>query len=211
MTTNGVSPVAAGGVWNGTLVITTNDPVTPSRTIQLAGWWQHQTEHENEPGLQTLTNLIYGWGTTIASTQLTDYPNIGGKATYYGEEIRLLACGTRRIRRSRFPCGNWRYITTKSTPASRRTSCQRRFSVTTILAPRHRSSCKTSLAKASPFCRRSKAPLSHRPKPVSLPRAVRPQCGQRTEPGQPQRHRCNHYGRTGHAMRITPCATAWGT
>ncbi len=86
VTTNGVSPVAAGGVWNGTLVITTNDPVTPSRTIQLAGWWQHQTEHENEPGLQTLTNLIYGWGTTIASTQLTDYPNIGGKATYYGEE-----------------------------------------------------------------------------------------------------------------------------
>lgn len=84
-TTNGVSVQAAGGVWNGTLTIATNDPVNPTRGVQLSGYWQYQSEHENEPGLQTITNLMFGYGTNISNTFQPDYPN-GSTATYYGEE-----------------------------------------------------------------------------------------------------------------------------
>ncbi|HZL36013.1 MAG TPA: Ig-like domain-containing protein, partial [Tepidisphaeraceae bacterium] len=85
-TTNGISVQAAGGVWNGTLSIATNDPVNPNRAVQLSGYWQYQSEHENEPGLQTLTNLLYGYGTDISNTFQPNYPN-GSTATYYGEEV----------------------------------------------------------------------------------------------------------------------------
>ena len=39
------------GVWTGTLTINSNDPINPTRTVpSLAGYWQVQSEHENEPG-----------------------------------------------------------------------------------------------------------------------------------------------------------------
>jgi hypothetical protein len=85
-TTNGVSLVNAGGVWNGTLSITSNDPVSPSRSVQLAGYWQHQTEHENEPGLQTIVNLLAGYNTGIASSRMPSFPQTSSPV-YYGEEV----------------------------------------------------------------------------------------------------------------------------
>ena len=86
-TTNGVSLQAAGGVWNGTLNISTNDAVTPSRTVKLAGYWQYQSEHENEPGLQVLVNRMFGYGTNISNTFQPTFPNTASKITYYGEEV----------------------------------------------------------------------------------------------------------------------------
>lgn len=85
-TTNGVSLVNAGGVWNGTLSITSNDPISPTRSVQLAGYWQYQTEHENEAGLQTLVNLLAGYTTTIASSPMPSLPQTS-TPVYYGEEV----------------------------------------------------------------------------------------------------------------------------
>ena len=85
-TVNGIPVTQAGGVWNGTLTITSNDPVNPSRAVQLAGYWQHTSENENEPGVQTITNLLLGYQTAIANTQRTDLPNNGTTPVLYGDE-----------------------------------------------------------------------------------------------------------------------------
>ncbi|HXE52258.1 MAG TPA: hypothetical protein VN541_04550 [Tepidisphaeraceae bacterium] len=86
-TVNGLSTTAAGGVWNGTLTINSNDPVTPSRAITLAGYWQDMSENENEPGLQTIVNKLMGYGTNISNTAQPDYPNNGATPVLYGEEV----------------------------------------------------------------------------------------------------------------------------
>jgi hypothetical protein len=86
-TTNGVSPVAAGGVWAGQLRVTSNDPVNPTRNVNLAGYWQNTSENENEPGLQTIVNSMFGFGTTINSSVTPQYPNNGSTPVYYGEEV----------------------------------------------------------------------------------------------------------------------------
>jgi len=86
-TTNGTPVLQAGGVWNGTLTINSNDPVNPARTVPLAGYWQKVSEDEMEPGVQTLTNLMLGYGTTIANDQQPDYANNGTTQVDYGEEV----------------------------------------------------------------------------------------------------------------------------
>jgi hypothetical protein len=88
VTTNGLSEAAAGGTWYGTLKINSNDPTTTAYPVALAGYWQYQTEHENEPGLATIINLLGGWKTNIITPRgpkLTE-PNTTPK--YYGEELK---------------------------------------------------------------------------------------------------------------------------
>jgi hypothetical protein len=85
-TTNGISVNAAGGVVNGTLTILSNDPLRSTLTIQLAGYWQYMSESENEPGLATITNLLFGYGTTVAGSGPA-LPNNGTTPVYYGEEV----------------------------------------------------------------------------------------------------------------------------
>ena len=55
--------------------------------VQLAGYWQLQTENENEPGLQTIVNKLAGYGTVISNTQTPNLPEGATTATYYGEEV----------------------------------------------------------------------------------------------------------------------------
>ena len=86
-TVNGIPLAAAGGVWNGTLTINSNDPVSPSRAVQLAGYWQDMSENENEPGLQTIVNRLFGYGTTIANSYQPNYANNGSAPVLYGEEV----------------------------------------------------------------------------------------------------------------------------
>ncbi|MDB5911149.1 MAG: domain containing protein [Massilia sp.] len=83
----GYNVFTAAGLWTGTLTIVTNDPVQPSKPIQLAGWWQHLSEHEEEPGIQTMVNMLYGYGTNIAPTQMPDLTEGASTPTYYGEEV----------------------------------------------------------------------------------------------------------------------------
>ena len=87
---SGVSVQAAGGVWSGTLTVNSNDPINPTRKVNLAGYWQIQSEHENEPGLPTLTNLLLGYTTNdtgAASTQGTELLNNGNTIVTYGSEV----------------------------------------------------------------------------------------------------------------------------
>ena len=85
---NGLPPVFAGAVWDATLTINTNDPSNSARTVQLAGYWQHESEHENEPGLQTQVNSMLGYGTDISNTYQPNYMNNGATPVYFGEELQ---------------------------------------------------------------------------------------------------------------------------
>src|SRR5207302_1264618 len=70
-TMNLMLPTQAGGVWSGLLTIASNDPLAPTQSMKLNGYWQYMSENENEPGLQTIVNLLYGFGTTVAGSQKT--------------------------------------------------------------------------------------------------------------------------------------------
>jgi hypothetical protein len=88
--TNSPQYPTGGGIYSGTLTLNSNDPETPTSTVPLEGWWQHASENENEPSLQTITNLLFNWGTFINSTPIPDLNETtatsGGSPTYYGEE-----------------------------------------------------------------------------------------------------------------------------
>src|SRR4029079_6756367 len=84
-TVNGIPVNAAGGVANGTLTIVSNDAARPSRVTNLAGYWQYQSENENEPGMATIANLLFGYGTNIGGGP--GLPNNGTTPVYYGEEV----------------------------------------------------------------------------------------------------------------------------
>jgi hypothetical protein len=75
-----------GGAYFGSLTIKTNDPVRPTQTELLAGWWQSQSEHNAEPSLQTIVNLVGNYKTNIASGHQPTLPEPGGKRLY-GEEV----------------------------------------------------------------------------------------------------------------------------
>lgn len=87
VSTDNLSPSQTGGVWNGTLTINSNDPATPTSTIQLAGYWQYESEHEEEPNLQTIVNDLFGYDTVISNTSEPQYPNNGTTPVAYGDEV----------------------------------------------------------------------------------------------------------------------------
>ena len=85
-----VSVQAAGGVWSGTLTINSSDAINPTQVLNLKGYWQIETEHENEPGLPTLTNLMFGYTSAVTGAsafQGEDYPNNGNTPITYASEV----------------------------------------------------------------------------------------------------------------------------
>lgn len=82
----GVTAAQAGGVWTATLTVSTNDAAGP-QAAQLAGYWQRMSEHEEEPSLQTIVNLLAGYGTQIAAQPNTPDLNQTTTPQYYGEEV----------------------------------------------------------------------------------------------------------------------------
>jgi fibronectin type 3 domain-containing protein/regulation of enolase protein 1 (concanavalin A-like superfamily) len=79
-----------GGVYNGSLVLNSNDPHSPTTTVPLAGYWQARSEDDTEPSLQTIVNLMAGWTTNINPTPIPDLTEniaIPSTSTYYGEEV----------------------------------------------------------------------------------------------------------------------------
>ena len=69
-----------------------NDPNTPTASVPLEGWVQYHSENSNEPSLQSIVNLLYGWSTQIAPTvptsELTESSSTSNSSpTYYGQEV----------------------------------------------------------------------------------------------------------------------------
>ena len=85
--TNSTYNPNSGGIYTGTLTITTNDPVHPTESVNLSGWWQYRTA-DMEPSLQSLVNTLAGYDTQIASTYMNELTQTNpAAATYYGEEV----------------------------------------------------------------------------------------------------------------------------
>ena len=84
-TDNTIYPNNAG-LYNGTLTLNSNDPNNPVTTVNLKGWWQKTSENEDEPSVQTIVNLMAGWGTNINSTPIPELTENNGKQLY-GEEV----------------------------------------------------------------------------------------------------------------------------
>ena len=56
----------AGGLWNGTLTVKSDDADEPNLPVELAGFWQSQSEGGQEPNLIEIARL-FGYGTQITS------------------------------------------------------------------------------------------------------------------------------------------------
>ncbi len=75
---------AAGGIWNGTLTIGSDDIDEPTTPIELSGFWQSISEGNQEPNVSEIAR-VFGYGTAIT------YPgqplNQNGLITAVGEEV----------------------------------------------------------------------------------------------------------------------------
>jgi hypothetical protein len=78
-----------GAAITGTLTINSNDSTSTSKVVTLAGYWQDQSNDNEEPSLQTITNLLAGYQTNINSTPIPDLtePTSPSAAQYYGSEV----------------------------------------------------------------------------------------------------------------------------
>ncbi|MBJ7357901.1 malectin domain-containing carbohydrate-binding protein [Nocardioides sp.] len=73
-----------GGLWDGSLTVKSDDPTRPSIPVQLAGFWQSQSENGQEPTLSELTRLF---GYTTAITSAGDTLNKQGAIHASGDEV----------------------------------------------------------------------------------------------------------------------------
>jgi protocatechuate 3,4-dioxygenase beta subunit len=77
-----------GGVYYGSLTITSNATYNGIAAVPLRGWWQEYSEDENEPSLQSIVNLLAGYSTNINSAAIPELTEASTTtATYYGEEV----------------------------------------------------------------------------------------------------------------------------
>jgi hypothetical protein len=75
----------SGRVTTGSLTVQSDDPSTPSKVLQLAGYWQSLPENGQEPTLVEVVQGVFGYGTTIVGSgqQL----NQDGLVTAVGDEV----------------------------------------------------------------------------------------------------------------------------
>jgi hypothetical protein len=81
------NPNGGAAVFGSLTISNTNDPALPNKTVTLAGYWQDNSEHNAEPNLTTVTNLLAGYDTVIANPAMVDLPNNNPTPTYYGQEV----------------------------------------------------------------------------------------------------------------------------
>jgi hypothetical protein len=84
--TNFTTNTNGGAAITGSLVIPSNDPAHPSSAYTLAGYWQSQSEHNAEPNLTVITNMLAGYGTSISNGYKVDLTETNG-ATREGSEV----------------------------------------------------------------------------------------------------------------------------
>jgi hypothetical protein len=86
-----------GASITGTLTVNYADPNTESQTIPLAGYYQNNSEDNDEPDLSSIVNTLAGFDTTLItsaqqsaapeSSHPTDFVNNASTANYYGQEV----------------------------------------------------------------------------------------------------------------------------
>ena len=76
-----------GGAHIGSLTFKTNDPANLTYTEGLAGWFQTDSEKNQEPGFQTMINLLMDYKTNVAPDKTVLLSEPDNKAKYYGEEV----------------------------------------------------------------------------------------------------------------------------
>jgi len=86
--TSGFDKASSGGAWIGSMTFKTNDPAHAAYKEELAGWFQYDSEKNEEPNLQTLVNLIANYKTNIASGRQVHLTEGTSTPTYYGEEVK---------------------------------------------------------------------------------------------------------------------------
>jgi hypothetical protein len=84
--TNYTTSPNGGAAITGAMTINSNDSAAPSSVVTLAGYWQNVSNNNEEPGLQTITNLLAGYQTNISSTLTPDLSENSG-VQYYGSEV----------------------------------------------------------------------------------------------------------------------------
>jgi hypothetical protein len=85
--TNYFNKATSAGAYVGALTFKTNDPANPTYKEGLAGWFQGKSEDNQEPGLQTIVNLISDYKTNLGPPRTVNFPQ-GSTPVYYGEEVR---------------------------------------------------------------------------------------------------------------------------
>lgn len=77
----------SGGTYIGSLTFKTNDPNNGTYKEELAGYYQNKSEDNQEPGLQTIVNLVMNYKTNIAPPKTVDLKQTSTSRVLYGEEI----------------------------------------------------------------------------------------------------------------------------
>ncbi len=90
--TNYTTNSNGGAAVSGSMVINTTDTTTPNDTVTLAGYWQNESEDNEEPNLTTIVNDLAGYDTEITAPgaytpDLNEGSGTGSTPTYYGSEV----------------------------------------------------------------------------------------------------------------------------
>jgi hypothetical protein len=76
---------SSGRVSTGTLTLQSDDPTTPNKVVQLAGYWQTVPENNQEPTLSEVVQGVFGYGTVIVGPN--QVLNQDGLVTAVGDEV----------------------------------------------------------------------------------------------------------------------------
>lgn len=85
--TMATTSMTQAGAHIGSMTFKTNDPSNLTYTEGLAGWFQTDSEKNQEPSLQTIVNLISDYKTNIHPTITPTLTQPTNAAKYYGEEV----------------------------------------------------------------------------------------------------------------------------
>jgi hypothetical protein len=85
--TGGLNNQNKAGTYIGSLTFATNDPAAPTTVETLAGYYQTNSEDDQEPSLQTLVNLIADYKTDFGPPQSPHLEQPVESRVLYGEEV----------------------------------------------------------------------------------------------------------------------------
>jgi hypothetical protein len=85
--TNANTNARDAGAYIGSMTFRTNDPGNATYVEELAGWFQTDSERNQEPNLQAQVNLLANYATKIADGRVVTLSQGPSSPTRYGEEV----------------------------------------------------------------------------------------------------------------------------